>query len=649
MAVAKPAGPPPTTEHLPADFVFDWLFQHARARFLLGDPQGALEQLRAYPPSGTAILQARARALEGQALIALGRAALAEARATLPGEENSASRIYAGEILLAAAGEDLSPDSFARRRQDLEAAARLLRGEAAARAASLRERLLDGPGADLSGVVDLTESMNDPKRFPAALARLITQALGAHRVLIMIKIPGLGQQMSYNELTGAEAAGIGQEVMRRIQQPDDYWLAADAFSDPGLRASSHTVRTFELKSLVAVAIPHSGKAMGALYVDDLYRAGRFDMEDVAILRRLARAVGEMIPLLQRSGTSSSPLIEPEDVLGVLTCQPRFVEEAGRTVSLLRGQRETNLLLTGETGTGKSVLAGRVARDVLGASGLEVVVLRKGDPNLLIAQLSGSRRGDFTGAVDQEGAIQRALRKGRALFLDEVQNLGEEGQQILLPLLEMPNRHFGGLTGTSLALKGHLHVILGTNVEIGNNGWSKWFREDLWYRMSAVHIHLPPLRERGPEAVYRYLAGMMREIDGTPSPEEVFDAAALYRVTAWRWPGNLRQLRGFAHQAAHYYRTTRERIPSPALGRLGLVDMAAPIDEIGVPLAAVRDDMDRVRLERMLEALHRNDWVQRLAADDLKMKPANFSKLLKRFGLRDIIRERRRLARESSSA
>ena len=63
-------------------------------------------------------------------------------------------------------------------------------------------------------------------------------------------------------------------MLDRIRRPDDVWQAADAFADPALREASATVRTFEIKSLLAVAIPYEGRAIGALYVDDLHRADR---------------------------------------------------------------------------------------------------------------------------------------------------------------------------------------------------------------------------------------------------------------------------------------------------------------------------------------------------------------------------------------
>src|SRR5690606_20690796 len=119
----------------------------------------------------------------------------------------------------------------------------------------LRDRLLPAPGAGLEGIVDLLEAIRDPERFPRTLARVVAEALGAHRVLILARIPGLGRQLGVVELTQQEVAGISDEVMRRIVRADDVWLEADAFADPAIREISATVRTFEIRSVLAVAIP----------------------------------------------------------------------------------------------------------------------------------------------------------------------------------------------------------------------------------------------------------------------------------------------------------------------------------------------------------------------------------------------------------
>lgn len=612
--------------------------EHLRAWALL-ELDRPDEALAAFPqgPDRTREIAfgAQAEVLRGRAHLALGRRHLAAARAALPGEEPDSVQTATGQVLLAWAGEDLDPDSFPDRRQALVAAARHLRGAASERAVRLRERLLDGPGANLDGIVALTEAMHDPRAFPQALARLVREALGAHRVLIMLRVPGLGHQLGYTELSGAQAAGIGREVMLRIQHPDDVWLSGDAFADIELRESSQTVQTFELKSLLAVAIPRGDRAVGALYVDDMYRANRFGAEDVDLLRRLAGAVGRMIPLMR--GEVGPELPEPIDVLGVLVANPAHQRQLTEALEMLDARTEGNVLITGPTGAGKSVLARRMAQEVLGCTGVEVVVLRKADPQMLITQLMGSKRGEFTGATDREGAITRCLRERKALFLDEVQNLDEAGQQILLPLLDLP-RSFGGLTGSARPLGGPLHILLGTNHDVSGARTFDVFRSDLWFRMSRAHLHLPALAERGEEVVYRYLARML-ESRGAPPPEDLLETSALYRVTHGPWPGNLRELDAFADRLVVLATNRGRRLADEDLATLRLAEDHPPRPEGDEP-GPRRDSVEGLVIRHVLTVLRKHEWTQKAAAEELGWNAPALNKFLKRHGLLDEVRRRR---------
>ena len=607
----------------------------AGALLALGRAEEVLPTLADTPSSRVETVNAYRDALRGRAHLAIARRYLGAARAAVPAEPDALVRLESGSILLASAGEDIDPDSFGRRRADLDHAARLLRGSAAADAATLRDRLLEGPGANLEGIVELTEAMHDPQAFPGALARLVGEALGAYRVLIMVTIPGLGRQVTYTELSGSEAAGIGREVLRRVKRPDDHWLAHNAFADPHLRETSQTVRTFELKSLLAVAIPRGDKAVGALYVDDLHRTNRFTDDDVAILKRLARGVGRMLPLLATSRQDLLP--EPRDVLGVLLSDRGTIRELDSAVEMMRDRPQLNLLVSGPTGAGKSVLARRVAREVLGKDDVEAVVLRRGDPQFLVTQLTGAQKGEYTGALTRDGAIQRCLKHDRVLFLDEVQNLDDTGQQILLPLLELPQRYFGGLTASSSPIGRPLHIILGTNADVSKGRWAAHFREDLWYRMSTVHVALPPLRDRGSEAVYRYLRGML-EAAKAPRPEAVFDTAALHRLTSWEWPGNLRQLQQVADRAASLHQGGDHRLGLDALQQLGVEAAAAAVE-------ADAEGIDQAMVDAVWQALRRHQFVQSKAAQELKMSPSRLSKFLDRFDLREEVSRLRRAARD----
>ncbi|MFZ5481766.1 MAG: protein kinase domain-containing protein [Myxococcota bacterium] len=603
-------------------------YEILRARFLLDDgrPREALEVLEGAPRPAEPWELAPLELAVARAHLAVARAQLAHTRTLVPERPENALKQECGRILLAAAGEDLDPETFTDRRADLERAATWLAGEPAARAASLRDRLLDAPAARFSGIVDLAEAVGDPDEFPRAVARIVSEALGAHRVLIWAKM-GFGDVAVWNELSGAPTARIVEDVKLRIRDAHSVWTSGDAFADPAL-SRSVTVQTFRVRSLLAVAIPRGDQCIGALYVDDLYRANRFGERELNLLRRLARAVGQLLPLVQHAEIIRA-LPEPREILGVLLSDPRDIKDFERSIQMLRGREQVNVLITGPTGAGKTWLAERLAKEVLGVRDIETIVLHDGNPDFLQSSLAGQKRGEFTGALDAEGALRRAMDGNKALFLDEVQNLDKRGQQILLPLLDNV-RKFSGLTGSTTQLAKPLHVILGTNVDVGYGRWQNHFRHDLWYRMSQVQIALPPLRQRGRAAVYHYLDRILAQ-KKFPPPEEIFDARARAHLTGLPWYGNLRQLAKFAEDAGILYRSTGTVLSMEDLGGL-LPNEPPPAEEpVGAAplLVSARETVDRFTLR---EVLARHAYRQNGAAAELGLTPSGLHKLIKRAGL-----------------
>lgn len=611
----------------------------ARALYLLEAylDLGAYDQARAladdFPATPDLDMRRRVEVARGRVHFALGRFHLERALVDLPQQPDPLERETVGRTLLVAGGEDLDPASFPTRRDQLARATELLQGENRAHAVVLRERLLEGPGAALDQIVGLIEAMGEGPRFLEGLAKVVADALGAHRVLVMLRIPGLGRQVTVREISGQEAAGLAPEVWRRVRRPDDVWLADDAFADPNLRRMSATVRTFQVKSVVAVAIPRDGRVIGALYIDDINRTGRFTSRDVAVLKRLAQAIGQVADLLPARSPSDGLTVH--EVHGVYTCSSELAETMRETLARFRASPQGNLLLTGPTGAGKTWLAKRVAKEVLGLSGTIDVVMRPGTPDMLVSQLWGTQRGDFTGAVQKTGAIQRAWREGAALFLDEIQNVDEAGQRILLPLLELPHRRFGSLTGDVRQLDTPLHIILGTNADVAAGSWRGTFREDLWYRMSTQRLDLPPLRDRGREAVYRHLGDLLH-LRGLPTPEEVFERAALEYLATRPWRGNLRSLSTLVESADFAYRREARPLTHGEVRSMG--NDRSRI--VATPETAPPRALDQVQARAVLDALERSRWVQADAAKTLGLSKFALHRLLKKLELIDHVREER---------
>jgi transcriptional regulator with PAS, ATPase and Fis domain len=194
-----------------------------------------------------------------------------------------------------------------------------------------------------------------------------------------------------------------------------------------------------------------------------------------------------------------------------------------------------LTLIGETGTGKDVLA----HAIHGASGRPrgpFVIFDCGavPPNLMESELFGHEKGSFTGAhAEHNGAFERAA--GGTLFLDEIGELPLDLQPRLLRALDNRSiRRVGGTRDRTLDVR----IVAATNRNLPAFVAAKQFRQDLYFRLTAAVVHLPPLRDRiddVPLLVPRLLADLGR---GSVSVA----AAALEQLCEHRWPGNVRELK-----------------------------------------------------------------------------------------------------------
>jgi DNA-binding NtrC family response regulator len=220
------------------------------------------------------------------------------------------------------------------------------------------------------------------------------------------------------------------------------------------------------------------------------------------------------------------------------------QEVVRMVRLVGGRRST-VLITGETGTGKEMVAR--ALHMAGPRGrlpMVSVCCSALPENLLEAELFGHVRGAFTGAVNQRiGRFEQA--NGSTLFLDEIGDMPLELQAKLLRVLQ--EREFQRL-GSSETIRVDVRVVAATNADLLERVRQGRFREDLYYRLNVVPIHVPPLRARvGDVAVLTH--HFMRKIcrlEDLPLPQ--ISREALNGLAGYAWPGNVRQLENAVERA-----------------------------------------------------------------------------------------------------
>jgi two-component system NtrC family response regulator len=205
--------------------------------------------------------------------------------------------------------------------------------------------------------------------------------------------------------------------------------------------------------------------------------------------------------------------------------------------------DASVLITGESGTGKELLAKGIHYNSPRADGPFVAVNCAAIPEHLIeSELFGHVRGAFTGAVkDKEGKFE--LAANGTLFLDEIGDLRVDLQaKILRVLQERQVDRVGGKHPVSVDVR----IIAATNKDIERAVKEGAFREDLYYRLSVITLHMPPLRERRddiPLLVQHFLKKFNRDSDVRIDPE------ALTMLTAYGWPGNVRELENSIERAS----------------------------------------------------------------------------------------------------
>jgi DNA-binding NtrC family response regulator len=287
------------------------------------------------------------------------------------------------------------------------------------------------------------------------------------------------------------------------------------------------------------------------------------------------------------------------------------------------QTESTVLITGETGTGKSFVSGNIHFNSPRRHKPFVKVNCANIPETLLeSELFGHERGAFTGA-DKTRAGRFEQAHGGTLFLDEFCELSFGLQSKLLRVLE--DKSFERLGGNK-TIQSDVRVIAATNRDIEALVGQGRFREDLYYRINVLRIHLPPLRERRPdiEPLGHYLLGKLcrslkKKIDG-------FSPQVLSMLQAYDWPGNIRQLSNTIERSILVEDGNTIQAES-----ISLPEIRKPAAEIETAPANLKLTAEQEK-EMIHRALEDNLWIQKDAALQLGISPRALNYRVKKLGI-----------------
>jgi DNA-binding NtrC family response regulator len=305
----------------------------------------------------------------------------------------------------------------------------------------------------------------------------------------------------------------------------------------------------------------------------------------------------------------------------------------RLFQLLETVAPTNstILITGETGTGKEVVARAIHHNGPRKLHRFVALNCSAIPETLLeAELFGHVRGAFTGAVgSRQGRFEQA-HKG-TLFLDEVGTMSTGLQMKLLRALQ--EREFERV-GDSHTTKVDVRVIAATNSDLGRMVAEGQFREDLFYRLNVIPVQLPPLRERKDDIplLVQHFLDTFRAAAERAEPVTV-SQEAMRRLMAFRWPGNVRQLenaieRAVAFGAGRSQIEVTDLPPDVQQAQDAAVSPSVTLPEEGIDLDALIGGIERDLIQRSLERTGGNKGQ---AAKLLNLKRTTLVEKLKRLG------------------
>lgn len=460
---------------------------------------------------------------------------------------------------------------------------------------------------NFSALYEVTQTIGsilEPKRLLEQVLEIAMKHLDAERGFLLLTDPGseagFAVAASRNFAGDAQSSALAasSSVVRKVLSSGESVLTVDAASDGRFEASTSIVAQ-RILSIICVPLKVQDLVRGALYLDSAKTRGKFNddsLQFLTVFGNLATIALDNARSYERLRVENDRLREGAeskmlfaDIIGQSKEWIAVLDLVRRVIDV-----DVSVLITGETGTGKELIARSIHAHSGRASKPFVAVNCSAIPEqLLESELFGYKKGAFTSATnDRIGLIEYA--HGGTLLLDEIGQLAQPLQSKLLRVLqEREVRRVGDVENRKVDVR----ILAATNRDLQEEVRNGLFREDLYFRLNVVEIHLPPLRQRTADVpllaneFLRKAAATYKRAVKSISPN------AMQLLLSHPWPGNVRELQNVIERSVVLCGSEEVREQDLQLQRVRESDLL----ESGLTL----EEFERRLVERTLKEMKGN--------------------------------------------
>jgi transcriptional regulator with GAF, ATPase, and Fis domain len=502
----------------------------------------------------------------------------------------------------------------------------------------------------------------DPKRLRKRFLKLLLDIQSVERGSIWIRqkehyvcVESLGGPANIDIVKGTSLRVEDKSIVRWVMEHGEMTIA-EAGKDP--RHHKKIEQDMMMKSNLILAFPlilKNGRVYGVVEIIDTSAGGSQLNLDKQYLRLLKNIIDmgaiafnnalQYSEQIERNAELAQTLDEIRNKVHIIGQSPSFLKAMKR----VRDYARTNfpVLITGESGTGKDLVASAIHKLSSRKDKPFVVQNCSAIPNTLLeSELFGYKKGAFTGATQDKAGILMAA-DGGTVFLDEIGDMSLQLQARILRVIQNNEIKLLGESNTRII---DVRIISATNKDLVAAVKQKTFREDLFYRLNVLPLHLPPLRERKNDISLLLNYFIRKESLALGIPQKRVSDEALAYLLQYHWEGNIRELENFAkyilstvedavvkaNEIPDYIKHVEFKkehpneslpVPEEKANTLNVPILEAP----EIPFGDYSwDELDREYVNYLLV---KNKWVVARAARDAGVKRSTFDSRMKKLGFK----------------